>query len=96
MKLNSTTGIVTVTSVALFIALIICVRWTLRRQRRMVRDDLEQRGLVPNRHHHRHHHHHSEESQHRHHREEKRNPTLAERGGLPPVRTGAPRQQNAK
>jgi len=59
---------------------VIGVSWLIRRQRRLVRDDLVKRGLVPGRRHHRRHHHH---------REEKRNPTLAESGGLPPVRTQA-------
>jgi hypothetical protein len=59
---------------------VVSVSWIIRRQRRLVRDDLVNRGLVPGRRHHRH---------RRHHREERRNPTLAETGGLPPVRAQA-------
>lgn len=58
------------------------ITWLVRRHRRLERDDLVKRGLISSHRHHHHHHHH-------HHTEEKRNPTLAETGGLPPIRAQA-------
>lgn len=54
--------------------------WLFQRQRRLIRADLENRGLVPSRRRHR-----------RSSSSGKRNPTLAEVGsGLPPVRQAPP------